>query len=162
MKTMTVGKKLSLACAALVMLTIILGTVTIWNVGKINTQVNLLATDALPGTASAGRLEALVMEQRVMVLRHLLMDNAEQMSQAETAVADSMNRFQAEMGAYEKTITQARDRELFGKIAPQMEQSGRAWTRVKPLSRELKAKKEAFDLWNAEGSSAAVAASKAV
>src|ERR1039457_831622 len=161
MKTMTVGKKLSLACAALGMLMIILGTVTILNVGRINTQVNLLATDALPGTASSGRLESLMMEQRLMVLRHLLMDSAEQKSQGESAVADSMSKFQAEMGAYEKTISQARDRELFGKIAPPIEQFGRAWIRVKPLSRELKTK-EAFDLWNAEGASAAIAASKAI
>jgi methyl-accepting chemotaxis protein/methyl-accepting chemotaxis protein-1 (serine sensor receptor) len=158
---MTVGKKISLACAALAMLTIILGTVSIWNAGRINTQVNLLATDALPGTASVGRLESLVMEQRLMVLRHLLMDTAEQKSQAESAVADAMSTFQAEMGAYEKTITQAHDRELLGKVAAPIEQFGRAWIRVKPLSRESKTKK-AFDLWNAEGASAGIAASKAI
>src|ERR1035438_4597924 len=100
MKTMTVGKKLSLACTALVMLTIILGTVTIWNVGRINTQVNLLATDALPGTASAGRLESLMMEQRLLLLRHMLMENAEQKIRADADLAAGMSKFQAEMRGY--------------------------------------------------------------
>src|ERR1019366_1517794 len=154
MKTMTVGKKLSLAFAALVMLTMILGAVSIWNVGKINTQVNLLATDALPGTASAGRLETLMMEQRLLVLRHILMENAEQMRGAEAILAEATSKFETEMKAYEKTITAPRDRELFGKIALPYEQFGRAWLRVRPLSREAKTK-EAFDLWNAEGATAA-------
>jgi methyl-accepting chemotaxis protein len=158
---MTIGKKISLACIVLVALTIILGSVSIWNLSRINSQVTLLSTDALPGTASSSRLETLMMQDRVMVLRHILMDNAEQKSQAESAVVDTMSKFQAEMGAYEKTITQARDRELFGRIAPQYEQVGRAWTRVLPLSRASKTK-EAFELWNAEGTTAAVAASKAI
>src|ERR1017187_8757985 len=159
MKTMTVGKRLSLACAALVMLTIILGAVSIWNVGRINTQVNLLSTDALPGTASAGRLESLMMEQRLMLLRHILMENADQMSQAEAVLAEVTTKFQAEMKTYEKTITAPGARELFGKIALPYEQFGRAWMRVRPLSRESKTR-EAFELWNREGAAAAAEVGK--
>jgi methyl-accepting chemotaxis protein/methyl-accepting chemotaxis protein-1 (serine sensor receptor) len=158
---MTIGKKISLACVALVALTIILGSVSIWSLGRINSQVTLLSTDALPGTASSARLETLMMQQRLLVLRHMLMENSEQMSQAESALADGMSKFQAEMGAYEKTITQARDRELFGRIALPYEQFGRAWIKVQPLSRALKTK-EAFDLWNTEGAAAANAAGKAI
>jgi len=161
MNTMTIGKKISMACVALVALTIILGTVSIWNVARINSQVNLLSTDALPGTASSGRLMNLMSLQRVSVLRHVLMDSSEGMTKTESALAEVTSKFQAELKAYEQTITSPIDRELFGKIALPYEQFGRAWAKVQPMSRELK-KKEAFALWNAEGAAAAESAGKAI
>jgi methyl-accepting chemotaxis protein/methyl-accepting chemotaxis protein-1 (serine sensor receptor) len=89
------------------------------------------------------------------------MDTPEEMRQAESALADGISRYQAELGAYEKTITDSRDRELFGKLAAPYEQFGRAWAKVQPLSREMKTK-EAFALWNAEGAPAFAAVSKSL
>ena len=62
---MTVGKKISLACLALVGLTILLGTVSIWNGERINTAVHAVVVDSLPGTSAIGRLDSLMKEQRV-------------------------------------------------------------------------------------------------
>jgi methyl-accepting chemotaxis protein len=161
MKTITIGRKISLACGALVVLTIILGTVSILNVGRINTQVNLILVDALPGTASIGRLDGMMKEQRAFALRHMLMETPEQKSQAESAMAEAVSKFQTELRAYEKTITAARNRELFGKIALPVEQFNRVWARILPLSRESK-QKEAVAIWMAEGLPAANATSKAL
>ena len=148
-----------MACVALTGLTIILGTVSIWSINGINAQVHLLQTDALPGTASSARLMSLMQEQRALVLRHILSESPEQMSQTESAIADGMSRFQTELNVYEKTISSPVDRELFGKIAPANEQFVGAWTKVRPISRELKTK-EAYHLWNAEGFPAVTALNK--
>ena len=82
---MTIGKKISVACLVLVALTIILGTVTILNIGRIDTAVNAIVVDSLPGEASIGRLDGLMKEQRAFALRHMLMETPAQKSQAESA-----------------------------------------------------------------------------
>src|SRR5262249_29976584 len=111
---MTIGKKISLDCVALVALTIILGTVSILNVGRINTAVNTILMDSLPGTASIGRLDGLMKEQRAFALMHML-----------SAMADALSEFEAELRVYEKAITTSRDRELFGRIALPLDQVSR-------------------------------------
>src|SRR6266849_1453054 len=102
MKTMTIGKKISLACIALVALTTILGTVSILSIGQINTAVNTILVDSLPGTVSVGRLDGLMKELRAFALRHMLMDTPEQKSQAESAIAEAVSKFHAELRVYEK------------------------------------------------------------
>ena len=161
MNTMTIGKKISLACVVLVALTIIMGAVSIVNVGRISTAVNELAVDTLPGIASIGRLDGLMKEQRALVLRHMLMETPEQKSLAESAMVDMAGKFQSELRFYEKTMTMAGERELFGKIAPPVEQFTRAWAGILPLSRESK-QKEAAAIWMSEGLPAANAAGKAI
>ena len=161
MSTMTIGKKISMACSALVGLTILLGVVAILYEGRTATAVNLILTDALPGTASSSRLDSLMKEQRVYALRHMLEETAEQKSQAESDMVSTMSKFQAEMKVYDKTITTPADREVFSKVGPPHEQFTRAWTKLLQLSRESKSR-EAFAVWNAEGLPAAVATSKAI
>ena len=111
---MTIGKKISLACVALVALTIILGTVSILNVGRINTAVESIVVDSLPGEASIGRLDSLLKDQQSAALTHMLVESADQRSQADSSLAEAASKFQTEARGYEKTITTARDRELFG------------------------------------------------
>jgi methyl-accepting chemotaxis protein len=89
----------------------------------------------------------------------MLMETPGQKSQAESAMADAVSKFQAELRVYEKTITTPRDRELFGKVALPFEQFGRSWTTIQSLSRESK-QKEAVALWMSEGLPAANATSK--
>jgi len=88
---MTIGKKISLACLVLVALTILLGTVSILNIGRINTAVNAIVVDSLPGEASIGRLDGLMKEKRAFALRHMLMETPAQKSQAESAMADAQS-----------------------------------------------------------------------
>jgi methyl-accepting chemotaxis protein len=161
MKTMTIGKKISLACTALVALTITLGAVSIFNISRINTVVNSIRSDALPGSASSGRLQSLMMSQRIFVLRYLLADTPQLKSQAESSMADVVTKYQAELKVYENTISKPSDREMFAKIAPLYEQFSRGWARVLPLSRESK-QKEAVAVWSAELVPAANATSKAL
>ena len=71
---MTIGKKISLACIALVALTTLLGIVSIVNVGRVNTAVHAIGVDSLPGTVAIGRLDSLMTEHRLFALRHMLED----------------------------------------------------------------------------------------
>ena len=156
---MTVGKKISLACAALVALTIFLGAVSILNERRINAAVHAIRVDSLPGTATIGRLGSLIKEQRAFALRHMLMESSAQKSQAESEMAAAAAKFQLTLIAYEKTITTSHDRELFGKVAPAFQRFSQAWAKIQPLSRQS-SQSEAAALWMSEGLPAAVAISK--
>jgi methyl-accepting chemotaxis protein len=157
---MTIGRKISIACAALVALTMLLGLVAIVKIGRINAAVHSIATGSLPAVASIARLDSLIKEQRSAMLTHILSENPEHMSQAESAITDLQNKVQTEIRTYESTITNSRDRELFGRIGPAQEQLALEWAGIQPLSKALKTK-EALALWLAKGLPAAVAAGAA-
>jgi methyl-accepting chemotaxis protein len=160
MKTMTIGKKISLACMALVALTIILGTVSIFEIGRLNTAAQSIVMSSMPTDASVARLDGLLKEQRAIALKHMLVESAELKSQADAEMADSISKFQAELTVYEKLIASPRGRELFARVALPLEQLNRAWARIAPLSRESK-QKESVALWMTEGRPAAAAVTKA-
>jgi len=93
---MTIGKKISLACAALVALTVALGTVAIVNIGRISASVQLIGSDSLPGVFSISRMESLAKEQNEVMLSHVLSDTPEQMSRLEAAYTEVEAGFRAE------------------------------------------------------------------
>ena len=158
---MTIGKKIFLAFTALFLMSTILATISLLNVSRIDTAVHSIAVDSLPGISSSARLDSLVREMRVVMLRHIALDNIDLKYQAESEIADAQGKFQTEQRNYEKTIYTARDRELFEKIAPAYDRFVTAWARIEPISREMKIK-EAMTAWMSEGFPAAAAASNAI
>lgn len=148
--TMTIGRKISLACGALVALTVILSAVAIFNVSRVNSAVNLIRVDALPGLESSARFSGLLQKQQALVLRHILEETPEKKSRVDAELLEVEAKFRADMKAYTGTITTAHDRELFEKIVGSYEHVGRAWAKVLPLSRDSRTR-EATALWTEEG-----------
>src|SRR6185295_12642314 len=105
-----------------------------------DTALNAILVDSLPGTASIGRLDSIMMELRVFSLRHILAETPEEKSQLESALVNLTDKFQSELKAYEKTITTPRDREQFGKLALPLEHFNRSWAKVQTLSHALQQK----------------------
>ena len=147
---MTIGNKISLACTALVALTITLGAVAIVNTSHINTAINGVVDGSLPGIYSLGVIQGYAKEQKSAMLEHLLSESPEQMSRLESTIADLEGKFQGEMKRYEQTITTANAREQFEKLGPAQESVKSTWATILPLSRALKTK-EAMAIWNGEG-----------
>ena len=101
MKTLTIGTKISLACTALVALTIVLGTLTAWNISQMNTDIHGLVEGPLPGVYSVGLIEEYLKEQKVRMLEHILSDDPNQMSQKESALSELENKIQSEWKSYQ-------------------------------------------------------------
>src|SRR5437868_6749301 len=135
---------------ALVALTVALGTVSLLNIGRMNSSMKAISAESLPGLASIVRLDTMIPVQRAFSLRHMLSDNPDQMTQTEALIAELENKFQVELKNYEKTITMPWGRELFEKIPPANDRFRRVWARIQPLVRASK-QKEATTLWFAEG-----------
>jgi methyl-accepting chemotaxis protein len=149
MKTMTIGKKISLAFMALLALTIILGTVSGLSSSRMNADAHAIAEGPLPVLYSLGLIEGFLKDQKVAMLEHILSENPQQMSQFESVVTDLENKLQSETKVYEKTIQTAKSRELFEKLGPAHDRFNRVWAEILPLSRAAKSK-EAMAIWNGE------------
>jgi methyl-accepting chemotaxis protein len=153
MKTMTVGRKISLACAVLAGFTLVMGGVGMMSIGSMNSRIHELVEGPLPGIYSLGLLESDIKEQKIAMLAHIASDNAAQKASLENTIAELENKFQTEMKAYEKTIQTPKGRSQFERLAPAQANVMRLWSAILPLSRAQKFS-DAMALWN--GDAAAV------
>src|SRR5260370_34523562 len=113
---MTLGKKISLACIALVALRIILVTVATLKIGHINTEVHSIVEGPLPGLHSLCVIIGLLKEQKVAIVEHMLADTPEHKNKLESTMADLESKFQIEMKTYQKTIQTPKNQEHFEKL----------------------------------------------
>jgi methyl-accepting chemotaxis protein/methyl-accepting chemotaxis protein-1 (serine sensor receptor) len=130
-----VGKKFSLACAALVLLAIVLGAFSISSVGGIQTNLQAIVVDSLPGVYEMGMLESLVFELRGNFWKAIANDDKSAKAEMDRANEQVKQKFQDHSAGYEKTITLAEDRQLFGSIKPAYDRYLAAWEEVAALSR---------------------------
>ena len=105
---------------------------------EVKQQVTLVRTDALPGLKIASQIKANIAEVELNVLRHLLAKTAEEKKPFEARIETCCQSNQQLFDAYEKTITQAEDRELFGHLIEGRQAYIKAWRSVLDLSRSGK------------------------
>lgn len=153
MKTLTIGKKISFACAALVSFTVLLGLVGWLNIGRMNSDIRSLARGPLPGVYSLGLVVGYAKDEKTAMLEHILTDNPEQKARFEAEAADLQTKFQAELTRYEKTVQTAKGHEQVDKLRPIEASVQRAWAAIIPLSRQQKLP-EAMAIWNGEAAAA--------
>jgi hypothetical protein len=72
--------------------------------------------DSLPGVYSISQFESAAKEQYILTLRHVLTSDPQEMASLEEAMQEVAGEIDAIVVEYEKTITRARDRELFEAI----------------------------------------------
>ena|SRR5215472_6820459 len=134
----TVAKKFSAACAALVLFTVLLGSVTISSIGGIQSRLQAIVVDSLPGVYQVSMLDSHVYELRGNFWKHIANSDKAAKAKIEGQNEELERRIQEVLGSYEKTITQAEDRQLFGNIQAPYERYVAAWKDVELLSREGK------------------------
>jgi methyl-accepting chemotaxis protein/methyl-accepting chemotaxis protein-1 (serine sensor receptor) len=159
MKTMTVGRKISLVCVLLVALAVTIGGVALLQIRHINAELQLIVTDPLPGIYHTSQLDISSQQIRADIYAHIA--SPQRQAEMEKDINDLRANFEKSLAEYDKTITTARDRALFEKIRPPFVQFMAAWDRVKALSAKNQPK-EALELYNAEGTPARKALSKAI
>src|SRR5256885_14943869 len=124
---MTIGKKITLACSALVALTIILGTVAILNFGQMNTQMESIREYTLPGIQAVGVISGMAKEQNVTMLERIIADSLPEMARLESKLLDQESRFQAALKSYPKTSQSEGSSQLFDRLAPLHERVNAVW-----------------------------------
>ena len=159
MKKMTVGKKIWLVSILVLMLAAITGAVGLVQVAAINSSLQLVVTDPLPGVYLISQLEIEVEQMRGDIFN--FMSFPQRRDQMGKEIDELKATFQSRLAEYEKTITTARDRELFSRIPPAFTQYTAVWDRIKPLSLNNQTK-EALGVYDSEGIPARKALEKAL
>ncbi|MBC8166104.1 MAG: MCP four helix bundle domain-containing protein [Bryobacteraceae bacterium] len=149
MNNITIGNRIAVACSVLVLFTIAIGGVSMWNIRQINANTTALANDSVPGLFRSGMIMGFIKEGKVARLIHIASDTPEAMTQAEASIVDLENKLQSEMKQYEQTITTPADRQAFATLMNAHQRFNLAWTKIQPISRELKTK-EALEMWTKE------------
>jgi methyl-accepting chemotaxis protein len=148
-----------LVCILLVMLTAVTGTVGLTRVAEINSRLQLIVTDPMPGMYLMSQLEIYCEQMHGDMYAHVSFP--QHRAEMDKDLDELKAKVQNGINDYEKTITTARDRELFSRIRPAFTQFMAAWDRVRPLSLNNQSK-EALELYSAEGIPARKALEKAL
>ncbi len=135
MKNLTIGKKFSFACAVLVLLVVVLGGVFAYSISSINTNLQAVVTDSLPGVYRISAVEATMYQIRGNFWKHVANDDPAVKAQCEQKIEALKSQVLSSLTEYEKTITTAEDRQQYDKIKPGFEQWFASWAPVAELSR---------------------------
>jgi methyl-accepting chemotaxis protein len=146
---MTIGKKIALTCAVLVVLAVISNAVALVSVGRISGNLQSIVGDSLPGVFLSNQVLAHFKDQRIAMLEEMLSTQDEGRARAENTIADTERKAQELLKAYEGTLRTVPDREMYVKIAPIHQSLLAVWSKVQQLDSQKK-DQEAFEMWNNE------------
>ncbi len=134
MTNWTVGKKISFGFGALVFLCVALSVISLVNVSSINTNLQSVTTDSLPGVYRISILEVDLQTLRGNFWKYIGTSDPAKRVQIKGDIEKAGQSFQDQMTAYEKTITTTEDRQQFEKIKPGFDRLIEAWAGVQPLA----------------------------
>jgi methyl-accepting chemotaxis protein/methyl-accepting chemotaxis protein-1 (serine sensor receptor) len=132
---MTIGRKFALAGAALVALCVTLGVVALFALAGLETTVERLSQNALPGVSYSGKMEAALNEMRGDVLKHVGASDSKTMDAAEANIKKLRQTIAETLQAYEGHIVDERDRQLAAAVRPAVERYYEVCDRVLAVSR---------------------------
>ncbi len=138
-KTMTIGMKISLACAALVALAAGMGVSALVNFNRVAGFTHRIVADSLPSNYYAGKLNSGSKKILVWMNLHIQSDSKEEMAKLEAQIDARRKLWQEERKEYEKLVNSDQDRALFGQVTTGFDHIMAAWdSKVLPLSRATK------------------------
>lgn len=146
---MTIGKRITIGFVVMMMIPIILGVFSYIQTVGIAGSVNTMATDALPGAIAVGELNGTIRRAIVLTYRSLLETDPKGIAKVDSQIKENSELAYKLLEDYEKTITQAEDRQNFTKLKETVAQFSKVRERVLELSRVNK-NAEAFALITAE------------
>ena len=135
---MTIGRKVLLSSSLLVAFTAVTGSIALVGMGSTGTVIQSIVTDALPGVYQIGRVESAARDMQFLMLMHVASGKPDELAQLESQILSGQESFRSVLRDYEKTITRARDRELYEKIGPAFDGWLRSWDKAKALSKDGK------------------------
>jgi methyl-accepting chemotaxis protein len=141
MKNISIGKRITLGFAAVILISAVLGGFAAFKLHRIKKNAQSIAADNLPGVFMASQVEILALQNISLLYEHIIADSKEEMTRIEAEMASVAKNIDETLAKYEKTIVQQQDRELFSQIAPARAEYLRLRNEhVLPLSREMKSK----------------------
>jgi methyl-accepting chemotaxis protein len=132
---MTIGKRFIMTAGVLVILCTILSGVAIVGFNSVSHGVNMLATDAIPGTTYSLSIKADISRLSADYLNHMLEDDPADLQKVEQDITLTNTRLTTDMKAYQDASTGEEDARNFAKLQPELDAINQTWAKVLPLSR---------------------------
>jgi hypothetical protein len=117
-KGMGLSGKLYLGFAAVLAIAGALGIFAYTRLVQINADAKVITANCLPGVFKAEEIQKGAQENLILVARHILAKDKADMDAIETEIGKVKTHLDKLQEDYEGTIIQAKDRELFAKVAP--------------------------------------------
>ena len=138
---MTVGKKISIAFALLVLFSITIGVVSLVLTSRMYRYQDAVVNDAMPAIYQSAKAESIAKELRSKMLMHIASKNKSEMAGFESEMAPLLEQFKAILREHEKSIYRAEDRAAFSKMGPAFDRFWAAWEPVRVVSQTGKTDK---------------------
>ena len=116
MKTMTIGKKITLGFAAILGMVCLLTLSAYILLGNAKHAAHLLSVDAMPGTDLMAKINSDLGQAQLVFLDYVLAKTPEERAKIKTELSKLGETISKELDDYDKTITTTEDRELFTKL----------------------------------------------
>jgi methyl-accepting chemotaxis protein len=129
---MNVGRKISLACAFLVLLTTVVASIALYRLGDIQERLSAITDQSLPGVYSVGKLAQI---NRVITGNMLLHIGIPAQRQAmEVKIRAGQTQFTDLLGEFGKSIATVEQKRLYDAVPPVYIRLSAAWDRIEPIS----------------------------
>ena len=145
---MNVGRKISLACAFLVLVTAIVASIALYRIADIQSKLLAITDQSLPGVYSVGKLAQI---HRVMTGNMLLHIGVPAQRQAmELKVANGQKQFTDLLTEFGKSLTTAQQKQMYDAVPPLYARLCAAWDKIRPVSNADETA-AAWKIWLEEG-----------
>src|SRR5271154_501790 len=101
---MTVGKKFALSAGSLIVLTGVLGVISLTGLSSITKVVHSITDDSLAGVSACSKVEIEVEEIRVAFYKHLGFSDPKEKAALDTEIDSLKQRVARDLGEVEKAI----------------------------------------------------------
>ncbi len=141
---MTVGKRFIITSGVLLLLSTLSTLISVLGFNNVRRDTKAVSAEFVPGAMLSQTMDADVMDIRVLYLRHLLANGAEEQTLDE-ALSSDYDRLAADMKRYEGTISDNEDRDSFKQLSPELVGAIDGWERV--LTAKQTSKDEAYKVY---------------
>ncbi|MFN7995631.1 MAG: MCP four helix bundle domain-containing protein [Bryobacteraceae bacterium] len=136
---MTIGKRVWLLSACLVMMCLTMGVASLIGLSGIDKSLGELANDSVPGLVGTANIASAFYRFRGDAWKHIASASSEHIGAAESDMENLKRDMEQQLNKYEVTIHDAEDRANFTEIRNALGRFYQAWENdVRPLSRENK------------------------
>jgi methyl-accepting chemotaxis protein WspA len=147
MKNWTIGKRLTLGFAGVILITLCLSVYTFTRLESIQSQASSLGKDSVPGAVIMGQIAAASEREVALVLKHLRANDAQEVQKIDKELRENDDKLSALSKAYEATIFGAEDTERFRRLNTTYSAYLTPLEEVLKLSRAAK-HQEAYNLYD--------------
>jgi methyl-accepting chemotaxis protein WspA len=147
MKNWTIGKRLTLGFAGVVLITVCVSIYAFTRLEAIQSQAAALASDSLPGAILMGQIATLSEREVALVLQHIKANDAQEVQKLDDALRENHEKSGSLFKAYETTVFGAEETERFQRLNSTYAAYLAPLEEVLKLSRAQK-DKEAYELYD--------------